>query len=384
MTKWEEERAHFPMIQREGLYLDHSTSGMLADYSYEAMERILRERMEKGMNIDDYFARWQFMDELREKIGRMVHCEGRQVVYGMSSTQLMNILVNGLEWKPGDNVVTTDITYYGDSYPWLAKAEEGLKLRFAKTKDAYISAEELLSYADERTRVVCITMVENKFGFRHDLEKIGRLCRERGIIFAVDGTQGVNALYVNMEKMSIDFLAVSSYKWMMNESGAGFACIGDTLLSTLRQCQTGWVGTENRRKNDCQVLKLSPDAKRFEFGGLNFLGYYGLSETIERNLKLGGEEIEAHILSMVDEVYDRAQRELKRIRIYGNFPKGNRAQVITFVTPPKLPVSTEQLQKLGLRCRVFDDHLIRVGFHYMNIPADIDTLFCCLKQLENM
>lgn len=382
MTVWEEERKHFPLIQGGELYLDCSTSGMIADYSYEAMERVLRSRMEHGMNIEEYFDRWRFMDELREEIGRMVNCKGRQVVYGMSSTQLLNILANGLDWKPGDNVVTTDITYYGDSYLWMAK--EGVGVKFAKTEGAYISAEDLLACADGHTRVVCITMVENKFGFRHDLEAIGALCRERGIFFAVDGTQGVNALHVDMQRMNIDFLAVSSYKWMMNEVGAGFACIGEELLPRLAQCQTGWVGTENRRENDCQVLHLSEDAKRFEFGGPNFLGYYGLAETVKRNLRLGGGAIEAYILSMVNEVYDRAERELNRIRIYRNYPKKNRSQVISFVTPPELPVSTEQLQKMGLRCRVFDGHLIRIGFHYCNIPADIDVLFACLRRLENL
>ena len=48
--------------------------------------------MENGMNIDEYFDRWRFMDELRTTIGEMFNCDGDQVVYGLSSTHLMNIL----------------------------------------------------------------------------------------------------------------------------------------------------------------------------------------------------------------------------------------------------------------------------------------------------
>lgn len=383
MSIWAEERKHYPLIEKDGaVYLDHSTSGLIADYTYDAMNDVLKQRMENGMDIDEYFDRWRFMDDLRITIGKMFNCDGDQVVYGLSSTHLLNILANGLKWNSEDNVVTTDITYPGDAYIWLNKKSEGLEVRFAKTDKAYISAEDLMSYTDEHTRVVCLTMVENKFGFRHDVSTIGKMCKERGIIFAVDGTQAANALYIDMKEMNIDFLAVSSYKWLMGEVGAGFACIEKKLLSKLSQSQVGWVGTENRRANDCHILKLSRDAKRFEYGGVNFLGYYGIAEVIKRNLQIGGKNIEAHIMSMVNEVYRRAP-ELKRLKLYGDFPVSNRAQVITFVSPPEFGATTQLLAKYGIRCRVFDGKLIRVGFHYCNMIQDVEHMFRCLKNFED-
>ena len=383
MSIWDEERKHYPLLDKDRtVYLDHSTSGLIADYTYDAMNKVLLQRMENGMNIDEYFDRWRFMDELRTTIGEMFNCDGDQVVYGLSSTHLMNILANGLEWHDGDNVVTTDITYPGDAYIWLNKKNKGLSVRFAKTHNAYISAEDLMSYTDEHTRVVCLTMVENKFGFRHDVATIGKMCKERGIIFAVDGTQAANALYIDMKEMQIDFLAVSSYKWLMGEVGAGFACIEKGLLSKLSQSQVGWVGTVNRRANDCHILKLSKDAKRFEYGGLNFLGYYGIAEVIKHNLKLGGKNIEAHIMSMVNEVYRRAS-ELKKLKLYGNFPVHNRAQVVSFVAPLELGATTQLLAQYGIRCRVFDGTLIRVGFHYCNVMDDVEHMFRCLRKFED-
>lgn len=382
MNVWEQERRHFPLLNGDSIYLDHSTSGMVADYSYEAMEKVLRRRVYQGMNIEDYYEHWKFVDHLRGRIGLMFNCDARQVVYGMSSTHLMNIPANGIGLKSGDNVVTTDISYPGDTYLWLNKKADGVALRFAKTDRGYISAEALMSYADENTRVVCLTIVENKFGFRHDVETIGRLCHEKGILFAVDATQGANVLNIDIKRMHIDFLAASGYKWLMCPVGVGVACIGEELLSKLSQSQVGWVGTEDRRRNDCQVLNLSPDAKRFEYGGLNFLGYYALDEVVERNLKLGGPNIEAYVMSMVDTVYERAKAELRHIRLYNDFPKKNRAQVITFVIPPEWHMDTLDFQQMGLRCRVFDGELLRVGFHYCNIPADIDKLMAVLRELE--
>ena len=108
----------------------------------------------------------------------------------------------------------------------------------------------------------------------------------------------------------------------------------------------------------------------------------GRGAPLKRNLQIGGKNIEAHIMSMVNEVYRRAP-ELKRLKLYGDFPVSNRAQVITFVSPPEFGATTQLLAKYGIRCRVFDGKLIRVGFHYCNMIQDVEHMFRCLKNFED-
>lgn len=384
MTIWERERQHFPLMSGNRIYLDHSTSGMIPDYSFHAMKHQLEKRFTQGMDIEDYHVGlWGFADDLRNRIGQMFHCKGRQVCYGMSSTQMLNILASGLDFKAGDNVVTTDTCYQGDNFVWLNLADQGITTRFAKTSKGYISDEDLMSYCDEHTRVLCLTMVDNKHGIHFDLDRIGQMCFERNIIFAVDATQGANVYDIDVQRQHIDFLAASGYKWLMCPVGVGFACIHEELLARLGQSQCGWVGSVDRRHINNQVLNLTTDARRFEYGGINFLGFFALSESINRNLKLGSKNIENHVMSMVDTVYERAPKELKRFKLYNeNLPMQSRAQVIALVVPPDMNLTTKQAKETGLHCRVFDDGILRVGFHYMNLPSDVDQMFCCLKQIE--
>jgi len=378
--QWEEERKNYPLLNTE-IYLDHATTGLLAEYSYEAMKAYLENRLWKGMNIEEYFQNWTFLDELREDFGTMFHCRAKEIVYGASSSHLFNLFANGIRLSEGDNIVTTDITYPADSYIWLNQEKRGIELRFAKTCEGYISAEELLAYSDEHTKVVCICMVESKSGFRHDLEAIGAYCRQKGILLAVDATQAANVLEIDVQKMQIDFMATSGYKWFQSVVGVGVAYMREQLLAELEQSQVGWVGTKDRRHNDPGRLDLSEEAKRFETGGLNFVGYHGMAQVVGRYRLLGGTEIETYIMSVVDYVYEKA-KELKRIRIYGDFPRKNRSQIVTFLAPEELGVTTEKLMTLGLRCRCFEGKLIRVGFHYCNTAADADYLLECLKRLE--
>ena len=386
MTVWEEERKHFPLTNGNAIYLDHSTTGMLPDYAVAAMEAQIEKRFHEGMDIDGYHVGlWGFADELREKIGKMFHCKGSQVCYGISSTQLMNILASGLDLKPGENVVTTDTGYQGDNFVWLNMKDRGIETRFAETKQGYISEEELMSYCDANTRVMCLTIVDNKHGIRFDLDTIGEMCHDRGIILAVDATQGANVFDIDMQRQHIGFLASSGYKWFMCPVGIGFACIAEELLPKLYQSQCGWVGSIDRRRINSHILQLSTDARRFEYGGINFLGCFALGEAIDRNLKLGSKNIETYIMGLVDQVYERAPKELTCFKLYNpSLPKINRAQVISFLVPKNMmgKVTTQSMKKHGLYCRVFDDGILRVGFHYMNIPDDVDKLFKCLKDIE--
>jgi len=383
---WEEERKHFPLTNGDSFYLDHSTTGMIPDYSLKVMEEQLEKRFREGMDIDEYhIGKWGYMDALRDKIGQMFNCKGHQVCYGMSSTQLMNILGSGLDFHPGDNVVTTDTGYQGDNFVWLNMADRGVETRFAKTKRGYISNEDLMSYCDEHTRIVCLTIVDNKHGIHFDLDGIGKLCHEKGILLAVDATQGANVFDIDIKRQHISFLASSGYKWFMCPVGIGFACIDEDLLPKLYQSQCGWVGYVNRRKVNNMVLDLTPDARRFEYGGVNFLGFYALGESVERNLRLGSKNIEEYVMSMVDMVYARAPKELKRFKLYNeSLPRINRAQVIALVVPEDMmgKVTTKTMREKGLICRVFDDGILRIGFHYMNTPGDVDKLFDTLKRIE--
>ena len=385
MSVWEEERKHYPLTNGDKVYLDHSTTGMIPDYAYQAMMELLTKRFTQGIDIEDYHVGlWGYVDAMRERIGEMFHCKGRQVFYGMSSTQLLNVFASGLDLQPGDNIVTTDTGYQGDNFVWLNMEDRGITTRFAKTTDGYISTEELMSYCDENTKVLCTTIVDNKHGVYFDLDEIGAQCYDRGILLAVDATQGANIFDIDMQRQHISFLASSGYKWFMSPCGVGIACISEELLPKLKQAQCGWVGYVNRRKVNNQVLDLTPDARRFEYGSIDFIGFFGLGEVIEHHLQLGSSNIERYVRGLVDLVYERAPQELRKFKLYNpKLPRVNRAQVIALVVPPEIKITTQSMKDRGIYCRVFEeDRILRVGFHYMNVPSDVDRLFEVLKAIE--
>lgn len=378
---FKEERKYFGALEK-WVYLDHPTFGLLPQYSINAMEEYLTGRNAEGVHIQQFWDMWNRADAFRSVLGKMIGCCGTEIVYGQSSTQLFNIFANGIGLKDGDNVVTTDTVYPADAYTFLNQKDAGVELRFAKTTASGISPEELMSYTDEHTKAVLVCMVESKTGWRHDVKRIGTLCHEKNILFAVDATQAVNVVKIDVKDMQIDFLTTSLYKWMMGEQGHGFAYISPELLPHLSQSICGWVGTVDRTHNIASELKLCSEAKRFELGGISFSAQVGLEKVVEHYLAIGGERIEEQVQSLVQHVYDRA-RELKRFTLCAKFPKENRSGIVMFYIPEGVRITDEMLAEKKIRARVFQGTMIRAGFHYINSLDDADCLIDVLRGFES-
>ena len=375
------EREAFPLLKTCS-YLDHATTGLIPAYSLDAMHDYLSMRA-GGIGMAGYWDLWRRADEIREPLGKMFGCEGREIVYGLSSTQLFNIFANGIGLKNGDNVVTPETTYPANAFIWLNKASEGIELRYVDklANDGRMTPDELFELVDERTRVVSINLVDSRTGFRQDVAEIGRRCRQRGIYMIVDATQAANALFIDVKALNADFVTTSGYKWFLGPLGHGFAYIDKDLLPKLSQSYVGWVGTVDRSRLDARRMDLCDDARRFESGNINFAALFGMEKVVERYLSIGGEAIEDHIMSLVDHVYKRAS-ELSRFKIYGNYLRENRSGIVVFEIPEGIAITDEQMSAHGVRAWVRRGAILRTGFHYMNTMSDVDCLIDMLKKFE--
>lgn len=379
-TIFTQERQHFPALQN-WVYLDHATFGLIPQYSLDAMCDYLNKRNTQGVNSNQFFGMWEEADAFRAVLGQMVGCAASEIVYGQSSTALFNIFANGISLQSGDNILTTDAVYPADAYVFLNLAHKGVQVRFAKTGAAGITPEELLSHADDRTKAVVVCMVENRSGFRHDMVRLGQLCKQRGILLAVDATQCANAFAIDVKAMNIDFLTVSLYKWMMGDQGHAFGFISQNLLPNLAQSICGWVGTQDRAHNTATQLQLSQDAKRFELGGINFAAQIGMQPVVRRYLEIGPQNIEAQIQSLVHRVYNRAD-ELTRIKLAAKLPVQNRSGIVVFNIPNDLPITDDMLSARKIRARVMRGGTLRAAFHYINNFKDVDAFIEALKDIE--
>lgn len=381
MNKFEEQRQYYPVLGYN-TFLNSAQNGLIPTYASQAMTQYIEKRHVNALDVISMTQQWTDADDLRVMVADILNCRSRNILFGSSNSELFNLFSNGIKLEPGDNVVTYDCAYFTMTYTWFNKEEtNGIEARIAESHDGLVTADDLVALCDERTKAMTICYVDFETGYRHDVAKLGEFCRKNGILLAVDATQAAGAMNIDVEAEKIDFLTSSTYKWMQCLLGLGFCYISDELLKTLNQSVMGWVGTVDKLNNDPMKLELCDEARKFETGGLSFVAMEGLKKTAANYLRLGKEDVEEYILSLVDYAYERASK-LKTCRIVGDFPRKNRSGIVSVEYPEKFGINRAFLQRRNINAMPQGDKRTRLSIHYYNNKYDIDRFFDMLEEME--
>src|SRR5262249_35404333 len=204
-------------------------------------------------------------------------------------------------------------------YPWMRLQEErGVVLRMAPERDGKIDPDELLGLVDSNTRVITISWVQFSSGYRIDLARIGRFCRDRGIIFVVDAIQGLGGLQLDVEACCVDAFAADAHKYLLGPEGIALLYVSDRVLERIHPTDVGWMSVNDAADYINYDLTYREGAHRFECGTLNTVGVYGLGAAVRLFLDAGPSAIEDYLLDLGAYLSDGLQN--RGYRVYG--PRG--------------------------------------------------------------
>ncbi|MBI2321564.1 MAG: aminotransferase class V-fold PLP-dependent enzyme [Chloroflexi bacterium] len=297
----DEVRRLFP-VTREWAYFGHCAVSPLSLPAAEAMRVFIDDRLHRGIaGLGDHGLA-VFADRARERAARLIGAAPEEIALVQNTVVGVNIVAQGLDWQPGDTVVTADVEFPANYFPWANLADRGVLVKLVRERDGRVPADDVLAAIDDRTRVVALSFVEFTNGYRNDLATIGRACRERGVLFAVDAIQGLGALEMDVAAQCVDFLAAGGHKWLLGPIGTGIFYCRRALLDRLRVAFLGHNSMVRRPEYLPHVYDLWPDARRFEGGAQNSLGVAGLAASIDLLLGLGPAAVERRVLELTDYV----------------------------------------------------------------------------------
>lgn len=388
MNKFLEERAHFPALEKE-IYFNSASFGIVPDYVLQITEENNRTRCLTQDIAVAGMRQYEMLEKVRPVYAQLINAQPEDIAYGLSSSQMYVALTGNLVFQPGDNVVVVDNAFITTPFAFNAREADGLEVRMAKTENGYISAEALCGYADERTRVIAVNHVESSTGFRIDMEYIGNFCQEHDIIFAVDTAQSAGIMEIDVERMHIDFLVGTDYKWLCHFRGVGFAYVSPRLRgnSTKLACRSAGWGSDTERFNTAKRhWDPHPDARRYEYGGFHNVGIYCVSEVIRHYLALGKKDVQEYALELADYCYEKAAAS-PVVDIAYPFPKENRSAIVVLKIGGKYDLSTEKLRQYGVFAAVDGGpdtphgcYTSRLALHYYLTRQDIDKLFDAIER----
>ncbi|MCZ6676632.1 MAG: aminotransferase class V-fold PLP-dependent enzyme [Candidatus Poribacteria bacterium] len=325
MIDWYQWRKQFPVTEKY-IYLNHAGIAPLPLRVHQAMQRFLDDATENGAVNSD---RWAATAETcREAAAKLIKADASEVAFMKNTTQGIIIAANGVDWREGDNVVTTAVEFPANVYPWWNLKRYGVDTRMVPAREGRIRVEDIEAAIDERTRVVTISHVEFASGFRNDIAAIGEICHARGLWFVVDAIQSVGAIDLDVKACGIDILAADGHKWLLAPEGAAIFYCAREKQDKLINMNLGWAGVINARDYLDYDLTPNPDATRFEEGSYNSVGLYGLGAAIELLLEIGIPNIERRVLDLTDRLIEGLR--LKGYRLLTPTGESERSGIVVF------------------------------------------------------
>jgi cysteine desulfurase/selenocysteine lyase len=300
VTDWKKIRAQFPALEH-WTFLNTATFGQLPKRATEAMAGHFARRDRYACT--DFMEWFADADSIRASIARLIHAGPDDIAFIPNSSAGLSLLMGGIEWKPGDQVITLEDEFPNHYYYPNFLAARGVE--FIETH-----FDRFYQSITPRTRLVAISMLNYSTGFRPPLEEISRFLKERGVLLYVDGTQGLGALEFDVAAIRPAMLSVNAYKWMLAPTGAGFMYVDPALRPTLPPNVIGWrshIGWREHENLHHGVPEFSTKAEKYEGGMLAFGPIYGMAASVEMMLEIGPRTIEERVTQLA-----RLTREVLR------------------------------------------------------------------------
>ena len=366
----------FPVLENR-IFFDHAKVSPLPMRVRKAVTAFVEDASSFGTeNYVDWMAQ---VESVRASFARLIHADPEEVAFVKNTSEGISIVANGIDWKPGDNVVIPDIEFPANVYPWWNLKRLGVETRFVHAVDGRVLFDDLVACTDNRTRVVSVSSVECNSGFRADLNRIGVFCKENGILFCVDAIQSLGVLPMDVKRDHIDFLAADGHKWLMSVEGLGGFYISSSVLNAIRPSVVGWNSMVNPSDFMNYDFTLRPGAVRFEEGSFNTMSIQAFGAALSLFHEVGVDQIEERIMLLGDKILGELRG--RNFKVLNSTIPEERSGIISFtgdINLKKLPDFMADNQ-VSLTVR---DGLVRLSPHFYNNENEVDRFFDLLDRFQ--
>lgn len=364
-------RALFP-ITRRAVYLNHAAVSPPPTTTIQAVEAQLRDVHENGsLN----FLSWlEVKERARGLLAGLLGARPEQVAFVRNTSDGLSTVANGLAWKPDDNIVTFRREFPSNIYPWLRIRDVfGVEVRMCEERDGRIDLNELGDLIDPHTRVVAISHVQFASGFRTDLERLGRIARQRDALLVVDVIQSLGVIPIDVGAELVDVAAGAGHKWLLSPEGVGFLYLSDRARERIQPTLVGWISVPNPEDYSNFEQGWNRGALAWETGTGPAALIHGLKASLDLLHEYGPAGIATYLEELTDHLCDRLRS--KPYQIVSSRAAGEKSQIVCIRHTGGLTAMAlyAQLKQQNIITAPRGDRL-RIAPHLYNTLDEIDQL----------
>lgn len=271
-----------------------------------------------------------------------------RLVFTYNASDSLNI-INGI-LKPEEHVITSNLDHNSVLRPIHHLHAKGIvEVDYIPfDNEGYIDPDDVKRKIKKNTRLVIINHSSNVIGTVQPVGEVGKICRERGVIFAIDAAQSAGVVPIDIESMNIDVVAFTGHKSLLGPTGIGGIYVRDGV--EIAQTRAGGTGVRS-----AYPFHLPEYPFRLEVGTINLMGIAGLNagqKYIAKRLN----NIHEKEMELLD-LFQRGLSDIEKVTIYGTKSLRNRMAVLS------LNIEGYEADDAGIMLDVDYNVATRTGLH---------------------
>jgi len=284
-----------------------------------------------------------------------------------NATEANSYIANGIDMKPGDEVLMTDQEHPGGEHPWNLKAKRyGIVVKRITLPRPVKDAAQVLNLFNDaittRTRVIFFSHITTFSGVVLPAKELCALARSKDILSAVDGAHVVGMMRLNIPDLGCDMYSSSPHKWLMAPKGSGFLYVRDEVIDRL------WNTIVTEGWNDTKIR-----AERFQrIGSSNVPALWGLRAAIKFANDIGLDRIESRHRKLADYILDEMKK--RGAESWTSPDPALRCAIVSVNVPPvpRMDLENWLWKAHKIRIRGGDPNKLRLSTPYYLQKKDID------------
>lgn len=287
------------------IYLDNSaTSFPKPEVVYDFMINFYRDH---GVNpgragFDAAIETEEFIHTTRKMLTDLFNGDDpNRLTFSYNASDSLNMILQGLA-RSGDHVITTTLEHNSVLRPLHhMESEKTIEVTYIPfDSHGYADPDDFKKAIRKNTRMVVVNHCSNVIGTVQPIAEIGKICRQAGAYFIVDGSQSAGIIPINMEAMGIDVFVFTGHKCLMGPTGIGGSYVMEGV--PVRISRFGGTGVRSAQKTHLEEFPY-----RLECGTLNILGVAGIHAGVKWVLEQGIEKLHHHEIMLWDRLRQGVQ-----------------------------------------------------------------------------
>ena len=379
-------RSQIPVLAHTA-YMNTGWSGPAPRRVAQAMKDRIDLELEQGTTTSGvYEAGKEIQEQAQAAVARIFNASIDEVMVTRNTTEGLNIVLSGLDWQQGDEIIICDMEHGSVIAPaQLIGQRYGVAVKVVDLEvhdSSETIATKIVAAFTPTTRMVFISHILYATGRRMPAEEIRRATKDRGILMMLDGAQTGGHIELDMARSGFDFYSIPGQKWLLGYEGSGALYIRREHLERIHPAHTGGRAIA-RPANAHNFQPVADSMEKFLGGSVSVPVQAAFLEATKFIEEAGIYNIETRNLDLAESAKAKLS-EVAGVTVLSPSERRDSSGLVTFAVEGQTPISVVE--------RLWEDHKIvvrqvghpagvRVSLHFFNTEEEVELLVGGVREL---